>query len=156
MTRTRGSSHPPVIALAASFAVLLSQPVDLLFPFGFAMSVGILLDTLLVRGTCAGRRRAAGRPVGAGTGRWRQLIGRLVTLIGRTDLDAFPREYQRREQLLRAGVGDHRGETPVRAPPGPLADQVSVVAVAALRGVQLLSGCPAPCPDVAVDVVAGR
>lgn len=38
------------MTLAATFAVLLSQPIDLLFQFGFAMAVGILLDTFLVRG----------------------------------------------------------------------------------------------------------
>ena len=38
------------VILAATFAVLLSQPIDLLFQFGFAMAVGILLDTFLVRG----------------------------------------------------------------------------------------------------------
>jgi uncharacterized membrane protein YdfJ with MMPL/SSD domain len=36
--------------LAASFAILLSQPIDGLFQFGFAMAAGILLDTFLVRG----------------------------------------------------------------------------------------------------------
>jgi len=38
------------IILAATFAVLMTQPVQLLFVFGFIVAVGILLDTFLVRG----------------------------------------------------------------------------------------------------------
>jgi len=38
------------IILAATFAVLMTQPIMELFLFGFAMAVGILMDTFLVRG----------------------------------------------------------------------------------------------------------
>lgn len=38
------------IILAATFAVLMTQPVELLFVFGFIVAVGILLDTFLIRG----------------------------------------------------------------------------------------------------------
>lgn len=38
------------IILAATFAVLMTQPVQLLFVFGFIVAVGILLDTFLIRG----------------------------------------------------------------------------------------------------------
>jgi RND superfamily putative drug exporter len=50
LTRTGRVITSAGAVLAASFAILLSQPIDLLFQFGFAMAVGILLDTLLVRG----------------------------------------------------------------------------------------------------------
>jgi RND superfamily putative drug exporter len=50
MTRSGRVISSAGIILAATFAVLLSQPIDLLFQFGFAMAVGILLDTFLVRG----------------------------------------------------------------------------------------------------------
>lgn len=38
------------IILAATFAVLMTQPVQLLFVFGFIVAIGILLDTFLIRG----------------------------------------------------------------------------------------------------------
>jgi RND superfamily putative drug exporter len=38
------------IILAATFAVLMTQPLQELFLFGFMMAVGILMDTFLVRG----------------------------------------------------------------------------------------------------------
>lgn len=38
------------IILAATFGVLITQPMQELFLFGFAMAVGILMDTFLVRG----------------------------------------------------------------------------------------------------------
>ncbi|MUV36391.1 putative membrane protein [Lentibacillus sp. JNUCC-1] len=38
------------LILAATFAVLMSQPIQELFLFGFAMAFGILLDTFIVRG----------------------------------------------------------------------------------------------------------
>lgn len=38
------------IILAATFAVLMTQPIELLFVFGFIVAVGILLDTFLIRG----------------------------------------------------------------------------------------------------------
>lgn len=36
--------------MAATFAVLMTQPVEVLFVFGFIVLVGILLDTFLIRG----------------------------------------------------------------------------------------------------------
>jgi RND superfamily putative drug exporter len=50
MTRSGRVISSAGVVLAATFAVLISQPIDLLFQFGFAMAVGILLDTFLVRG----------------------------------------------------------------------------------------------------------
>ncbi|WP_042473271.1 MMPL family transporter [Bacillus ndiopicus] len=38
------------IILAATFAVLMTQPLQELFLFGFTMAMGILLDTFLIRG----------------------------------------------------------------------------------------------------------
>lgn len=38
------------IILAATFAVLMTQPIQLLFVFGFIVAVGIILDTFLIRG----------------------------------------------------------------------------------------------------------
>ena len=38
------------IILAATFAVLMTQPVEVLFVFGFIVAVGILMDTFLIRG----------------------------------------------------------------------------------------------------------
>ncbi|MCQ6561125.1 MMPL family transporter [Paenibacillus mendelii] len=38
------------IILAATFGVLITQPIQELFLFGFAMAAGILIDTFLVRG----------------------------------------------------------------------------------------------------------
>src|SRR5699024_2375555 len=38
------------IILAATFAVLMTQSIQLLFVFGFIVAIGILLDTFLIRG----------------------------------------------------------------------------------------------------------
>ncbi|MFK4996833.1 MMPL family transporter [Bacillus sp. N9] len=38
------------VILAATFAVLMTQPLQELFLFGFTMAMGILLDTFLIRG----------------------------------------------------------------------------------------------------------
>lgn len=38
------------LILAATFAVLMSQPIQELFLFGFTMAFGILLDTFIIRG----------------------------------------------------------------------------------------------------------
>jgi RND superfamily putative drug exporter len=38
------------IILAATFAVLMTQPIEELFLFGFLMAMGILLDTFIIRG----------------------------------------------------------------------------------------------------------
>lgn len=38
------------IILSATFAVLITQPLQELFLFGFTMAMGILLDTFLIRG----------------------------------------------------------------------------------------------------------
>lgn len=38
------------LILAATFAVLMTQPLQELFLFGFTMAMGILLDTFLIRG----------------------------------------------------------------------------------------------------------
>ena len=38
------------IILAATFAVLMTQPIQILFVFGFIVAVGIVIDTFLIRG----------------------------------------------------------------------------------------------------------
>ncbi|MFD2043247.1 MMPL family transporter [Ornithinibacillus salinisoli] len=38
------------LILAATFAVLMTQPIQLLFVFGFIVAVGILIDTFFIRG----------------------------------------------------------------------------------------------------------
>jgi putative drug exporter of the RND superfamily len=38
------------IILAVTFAVLMTQPIEVLFVFGFIVAVGIVLDTFLIRG----------------------------------------------------------------------------------------------------------
>lgn len=38
------------IILAGTFAVLMTQPLQELFLFGFVMGMGILIDTFIVRG----------------------------------------------------------------------------------------------------------
>jgi len=38
------------LILAATFAVLMTQPVQVLFVFGFIVAVGILIDTFIIRG----------------------------------------------------------------------------------------------------------
>lgn len=50
VANTGGVISSAGIILAATFAVLMTQPVQLLFVFGFIVAVGILIDTFLVRG----------------------------------------------------------------------------------------------------------
>ncbi|MEH7125790.1 MMPL family transporter [Bacillus sp. JJ1773] len=50
VANTGGVISSAGIILAATFAVLMTQPVELLFVFGFIVAVGILLDTFLIRG----------------------------------------------------------------------------------------------------------
>lgn len=49
LTRTGGVLTSAGVILAGTFGVLMTQPIRELFQFGFAMSIGIVLDTLLVR-----------------------------------------------------------------------------------------------------------
>lgn len=50
VANTGGVISSAGIVLAATFAVLMTQPVQILFVFGFIVAVGILLDTFLIRG----------------------------------------------------------------------------------------------------------
>src|SRR5699024_1308744 len=50
VANTGGVISSAGILLAATFAVLMTQPVEILFVFGFIVAVGILLDTFLIRG----------------------------------------------------------------------------------------------------------
>ncbi|WP_062353634.1 MMPL family transporter [Bacillus kwashiorkori] len=50
VAHTGGVISSAGIILAATFAVLMTQPIQLLFVFGFIVAVGILLDTFLIRG----------------------------------------------------------------------------------------------------------
>ena len=50
VANTGGVISSAGVILAATFAVLMTQPVELLFVFGFIVAVGILLDTFLIRG----------------------------------------------------------------------------------------------------------
>lgn len=50
VSATGGVISSAGIILAATFAVLMTQPVQVLFVFGFIVAVGIILDTFLVRG----------------------------------------------------------------------------------------------------------
>lgn len=50
MALTGGVISSAGIILAATFAVLITQPLQELFLFGFTMAMGILLDTFLIRG----------------------------------------------------------------------------------------------------------
>lgn len=50
VSRTGGVISSAGIILAATFAVLMTQPVEVLFVFGFIVAVGILMDTFLIRG----------------------------------------------------------------------------------------------------------
>ncbi len=50
VSATGGVISSAGIILAATFAVLMTQPIQLLFVFGFIVAVGILLDTFLIRG----------------------------------------------------------------------------------------------------------
>ncbi|MYU26118.1 MMPL family transporter [Streptomyces sp. SID8352] len=49
VTRTGGVVSSAGLILAATFAVLMTQPIRELFQFGFAMAFGILLDTFVIR-----------------------------------------------------------------------------------------------------------
>lgn len=49
LTRTGGVISSAGLILAATFAVLMTQPIRELFQFGFAMAFGVLLDTFLIR-----------------------------------------------------------------------------------------------------------
>ncbi len=50
VSTTGGVISSAGIILAATFAVLMTQPVQVLFVFGFIVAIGILLDTFLIRG----------------------------------------------------------------------------------------------------------
>jgi putative drug exporter of the RND superfamily len=50
VSNTGGVISSAGILLAATFAVLMTQPIQILFVFGFIVAVGILLDTFLIRG----------------------------------------------------------------------------------------------------------
>ncbi|WP_318505623.1 MMPL family transporter [Bacillus sp. T3] len=50
VANTGGVISSAGIILASTFAVLMTQPIQLLFVFGFIVAVGILLDTFLIRG----------------------------------------------------------------------------------------------------------
>lgn len=50
VSKTGGVISSAGIILAATFAVLMTQPIEILFVFGFIVAIGILIDTFLVRG----------------------------------------------------------------------------------------------------------
>lgn len=50
LTRTGGVITSAGLILAGTFAVLTTQPLNSLLQFGFAMAIGILLDTFVIRG----------------------------------------------------------------------------------------------------------
>lgn len=50
VSHTGGVISSAGLILAATFAVLMTQPIAVLFVFGFIVAIGILLDTFLVRG----------------------------------------------------------------------------------------------------------
>ncbi|MGM8215958.1 MMPL family transporter [Bacillaceae bacterium W0354] len=50
VANTGGVISSAGLILAATFAVLMTQPIQLLFVFGFIVAVGILIDTFIVRG----------------------------------------------------------------------------------------------------------
>jgi putative drug exporter of the RND superfamily len=50
VSTTGGVISSAGIILAATFAVLMTQPIQLLFVFGFIVAVGIIIDTFLIRG----------------------------------------------------------------------------------------------------------
>lgn len=50
VSATGGVISSAGIILAATFAVLMTQPIELLFVFGFIVAIGILMDTFLIRG----------------------------------------------------------------------------------------------------------
>lgn len=50
VSHTGGVISSAGLILAATFAVLTTQPIEILFVFGFIVAVGILIDTFLIRG----------------------------------------------------------------------------------------------------------
>ncbi|MFA8439927.1 MMPL family transporter [Pueribacillus sp. YX66] len=50
VSTTGGVISSAGIILAATFAVLMTQPIQVLFVFGFIVAIGILLDTFIIRG----------------------------------------------------------------------------------------------------------
>lgn len=50
IANTGGVISSAGLILAATFAVLMTQPIELLFVFGFIVAVGIIIDTFIVRG----------------------------------------------------------------------------------------------------------
>lgn len=50
VSNTGGVISSAGLILAATFAVLMTQPIEFLFVFGFIVAVGILMDTFLIRG----------------------------------------------------------------------------------------------------------
>lgn len=50
VSTTGGVISSAGIILAATFAVLMTQPIQILFVFGFIVAIGILLDTFIIRG----------------------------------------------------------------------------------------------------------
>lgn len=50
VSTTGGVISSAGLILAATFAVLMTQPVQVLFVFGFIVAVGILIDTFIIRG----------------------------------------------------------------------------------------------------------
>lgn len=50
VSNTGGVISSAGIILAATFAVLMTQPVEVLSTFGFIVAIGILMDTFLIRG----------------------------------------------------------------------------------------------------------
>ncbi|HEX6595028.1 MAG TPA: MMPL family transporter [Bacillota bacterium] len=50
VSTTGGVISSAGVILAATFSVLMTQPIQLLFVFGFIVAIGILLDTFLIRG----------------------------------------------------------------------------------------------------------
>jgi putative drug exporter of the RND superfamily len=50
VAKTGGVISSAGVILAATFAVLMTQPLEILFVFGFIVAIGILLDTFLIRG----------------------------------------------------------------------------------------------------------
>lgn len=50
VSHTGGVISSAGVILAATFAVLMTQPMELLFVFGFIVGIGILMDTFLIRG----------------------------------------------------------------------------------------------------------
>lgn len=50
VSTTGGVISSAGLILAATFAVLMTQPIQVLFVFGFIVAVGILIDTFIIRG----------------------------------------------------------------------------------------------------------